>query len=219
MVWDRLLALLSTFLVFIVTALVFAPRELLRACRSTWRTQRKELLTAYKDTWKHRRQIGFQYLVLFSALAAAAVAWRLVIVLTQCDAPIVVVLSGSMETAFYRGDLLFLTNFHDDPIVPGEIVVFKIDGRDIPIVHRVMQAHATDNGTYSFLTKGDNNQGNDRSLYAHGQIWLERRHIIGRAKFFLPYIGMLTVKLNEYPLIKMLVIVGMLGMMLYSREL
>ena len=48
--------------------------------------------------------------------------------------------SGSMEPAFQRGDILFLTN-HDDPIRAGEIVVFKIKDRDIPIVHRVMKVH------------------------------------------------------------------------------
>ena len=46
-----------------------------------------------------------------------------------------------MEPAFFRGDLLFLTNYGDDPIRAGEIVVFKIDGRDIPIVHRVIKLH------------------------------------------------------------------------------
>ena len=48
-----------------------------------------------------------------------------------------------MEPAFFRGDLLFLTNYREDPIRAGEIVVFKIDGRDIPIVHRVIKLHET----------------------------------------------------------------------------
>ena len=46
-----------------------------------------------------------------------------------------------MEPAFHRGDLLFLTNFWEDPIRAGEIVVFKVEGRDIPIVHRVIKVH------------------------------------------------------------------------------
>lgn len=46
-----------------------------------------------------------------------------------------------MEPAFHRGDLLFLTNYQEDPIRVGEIVVFKIEGRDIPIVHRVLRLH------------------------------------------------------------------------------
>lgn len=49
--------------------------------------------------------------------------------------------SGSMEPAFYRGDLLFLTNYQEDPIRVGEIVVFKVEGREIPIVHRVIRVH------------------------------------------------------------------------------
>ena len=46
-----------------------------------------------------------------------------------------------MEPAFYRGDLLFLTNYKDDPLKAGDIVVFKIEGRDIPIVHRIIKLH------------------------------------------------------------------------------
>lgn len=45
-----------------------------------------------------------------------------------------------MEPAFQRGDLLFLY-MSDEPIRVGEIIVFKLDGRDIPIVHRVLKVH------------------------------------------------------------------------------
>uniref|UniRef100_A0A914SBY8 Signal peptidase complex catalytic subunit SEC11 n=1 Tax=Parascaris equorum TaxID=6256 RepID=A0A914SBY8_PAREQ len=62
-------------------------------------------------------------------------------VVTGSESPIVVVLSGSMEPAFYRGDLLLLTNDYSDPIRVGDITVFKVDGRDIPIVHRVIKVH------------------------------------------------------------------------------
>jgi signal peptidase len=33
-----------------------------------------------------------------------------------------------------------------------------------------------------FLTKGDNNQVDDRGLYAPGQLWLEKKDVIGRAR-------------------------------------
>jgi signal peptidase len=46
-----------------------------------------------------------------------------------------------------RGDLLFLTNYQEEDIRVGEIVVFKIDGRDIPIVHRVLKLHEKEDGT------------------------------------------------------------------------
>jgi signal peptidase I len=55
-----------------------------------------------------------------------------------------------MEPAFQRGDILFLTN-QDDPIRAGEIVVFKIKDRDIPIVHRVMKVHEKADGSVSLI--------------------------------------------------------------------
>lgn len=38
------------------------------------------------------------------------------------------------------------------------------------------------NGDLKFLTKGDNNQVDDRGLYAPGQLWLEKKDVVGRAK-------------------------------------
>lgn len=46
-----------------------------------------------------------------------------------------------MEPAFYRGDLLFLTNPRNTPYVVGDITVYKVPGGDIPIVHRVIETH------------------------------------------------------------------------------
>ena len=66
---------------------------------------------------------------------------------------VVVVLSGSMEPGFYRGDILFLNMGHQ-PIRAGEIVVFNIDQRDIPIVHRVIKVHERQpGGEVDVLTK------------------------------------------------------------------
>lgn len=46
-----------------------------------------------------------------------------------------------MEPAFYRGDLLFLTNPASERYHTGDITVYKIPGADIPIVHRVLETH------------------------------------------------------------------------------
>lgn len=57
-----------------------------------------------------------------------------------------------------QGDILFL-HMSSAPIRAGEIVVFNIDGRDIPIVHRVIRVHEkTETGEVDVLTKG----GEDR---------------------------------------------------------
>uniref|UniRef100_A0A672LD39 Signal peptidase complex catalytic subunit SEC11 n=1 Tax=Sinocyclocheilus grahami TaxID=75366 RepID=A0A672LD39_SINGR len=109
---------------------------------------------------------------------------------------------GSMEPAFHRGDLLFLTNRVEDPIRVGEIVVFRIEGREIPIVHRVLKIHEKENGDIKFLTKGDNNSVDDRGLYKQGQHWLEKKDVVGRARGFVPYIGIVTILMNDYPKFK-----------------
>lgn len=171
-----------------------------------------------------------------------------------------------MEPAFQRGDILFLNN-QDDPIRVGEIVVFKIKDRDIPIVHRVLEVHEKyvgihlirvlggfwgmdgwigicmtlngvdrmvgwygdrqvhphahmylhakrqppnpppthtnrSDGRIELLTKGDNNRVGDRGLYAPGQLWLNREDILGRAAGTLRYLGMVTIILNDYPMLK-----------------
>lgn len=73
--------------------------------------------------------------------------------ITGSESPVVVVLSGSMEPGFYRGDILFL-HLGKAPIRTGEIVVYNIDGRDIPIVHRALQIHEKKpNGAIDILTK------------------------------------------------------------------
>ena len=76
------------------------------------------------------------------------------------------------------------------PFRAGDIVVFKVADREIPIVHRVIKVHEKESGEVDLLTKGDNNAVDDRGLYATGQTWINKEHIIGRAKGYLPYIGM-----------------------------
>merc|ERR1719401_1929699 len=102
-------------------------------------------------------------------------------VVTRSESPVVVVLSGSMEPGMHRGDILFLTMFDDNPFVPGDIVVFQIEGRDIPIVHRTMNTHEKQDGSIAILTKGDNNQVDDRGLYSHRQLFIGNKQIMGRA--------------------------------------
>ncbi|KAM1290415.1 hypothetical protein FF1_017693 [Malus domestica] len=137
--------------------------------------------------------------------------------MTGSESPVVVVLSESMEPGFARGDILFL-RMSEDPIRAGEIVVFNVDGRDIPIVHRVIKVHEQkDTGEVYVLTKGDNNDDDDRSLYARGQWWLHRRHIMGRAVGFLPYAGWVTIILTEKPVIKY-ILIGALGLLVITSK-
>ncbi|XP_020584768.1 signal peptidase complex catalytic subunit SEC11A-like isoform X1 [Phalaenopsis equestris] len=150
-------------------------------------------------------------------VASALIIWKGLIFVTGSESPVVVVLSGSMEPGFKRGDILFLY-MRKDTIRTGDIVVFNVDGREIPIVHRVIKIHQRqDTGEVDVLTKGDNNSGDDRALYAHGQLWLQQHHIMGRAVGFLPYVGWVTITLTEKPIIKYLLI-GALGLLVITSK-
>merc|ERR1712183_488654 len=107
---------------------------------------------------------------------------------TLSESPIVVVLSGSMEPGFRRGDLLFLSLWDNEPYAAGDVLVFKVEGRDIPIVHRVIRSHRRTDDEYGkdfyLLTKGDNNAVDDRSLYAEARSgWRSGTCSAGRRAF------------------------------------
>ncbi|KAJ3416172.1 Signal peptidase complex catalytic subunit S11C [Chytridiales sp. JEL 0842] len=123
-----------------------------------------------------------------------------------------------MEPAFQRGDLLFLT-MNKDPIRVGEIVVFKVKDREIPIVHRVLEIHEDlKTGEQFMLTKGDHNSGHDRPLYAPGQMWVKNSDVVGRVQGILPYVGMVTIILNDYPQLKFVMLAVMGLFVLFSKE-
>lgn len=148
-----------------------------------------------------------------------------------------------MEPAFQRGDLLFLWN-RDKTAEVGEIVVYSVKGKDIPIVHRVVRSfhnspssstsrsvagdadakgsRAKDTvgrSTTKLLTKGDNNVADDTELYAHGQTHLDREaDIIGSVRGYLPAVGYVTIILSEHPWLKT-VMLGIMGaMVVLQRE-
>ncbi|XP_057518033.1 uncharacterized protein LOC130798959 isoform X2 [Amaranthus tricolor] len=138
-------------------------------------------------------------------LSTTLIIWQLLIMVTGSKYPVVVVLTGSMEPGIRRGDILFLNTMKKSPIQPGEIVVFKIEGKDIPIVHRVIKIHMKhDSNEVNLLTKGDANLLDDSyGIYADDQLWLENHHIIGRVMGYVPFIGWATILMTEKPLFKL----------------
>merc|ERR1712086_1024728 len=82
-----------------------------------------------------KRMLLSQALDLGMIVFSALMIWKGLMFWTMAESPVVVVLSGSMEPAFFRGDILFL-NRGQAPFAAGEVCVFKISGREIPIVHR-----------------------------------------------------------------------------------
>ncbi|ORY44053.1 signal peptidase I [Rhizoclosmatium globosum] len=144
--------------------------------------------------------------------------WKGLAVVTNSESPIVVVLSESMEPAFQRGDLLLLSMF-SNPVRVGDICVFKIDGKVIPIVHRVLEVHDNNtDGKQYLLTKGDNNPVDDRGLYNRGQMWVSDKEVVGRVSMYMPYIGMVTIILNDYPQLKVVLLAVMGIFVLITKE-
>ncbi|KAJ9140968.1 hypothetical protein P3X46_031556 [Hevea brasiliensis] len=164
------------------------------------------------------RQALSQAVTLGMIVSSALIIWKTLMCITGSESPVVVVLSESMEPGFKRGDILFL-HMNKDPIRTGEIVVFNVEGRDIPIVHRVIEVHERqDTRDVDILTKGDNNKQDDRLLYSHGQHWLKPQHILGRAVGFLPYVGWVTIVMTEKPLVKYILISALALLVITSKD-
>lgn len=183
---------------------------------------RHQLLHLYH----HPRQTLHQLLSLLLIVSSAVMIWKSLILVSGSESPVVVVLSGSMEPAFYRGDILFLslpspTSTPNGGLEVGDIVVFKVKGREVPIVHRIHELHSQPiNSTYNaieMLTKGDNNPTNDRGLYNVGQMWLSRDDIIGKAVGYLPYLGQVTIQLTDHPIVKY-VLIGIMGIFVVTSK-
>jgi len=194
----------------------------------------------FAEELKTFRRLGFRHVLLqmlnfASVISSGLMMWKALGLLTNTESPIVVVLSGSMEPAFYRGDLLFLTNPPHERYHTGDITVYRIPGAEIPIVHRVLETHDVPinskkrmsnegSGTTGepprkqlLLTKGDNNPVDDIDLY-NGMTWLERRHIVGKVRGFLPYIGYITIAMNDFPQLKYALLGGLGLLALIQRE-
>ena len=73
-------------------------------------------------------------------------------------------------------------------------------------------------GKLKILTKGDHNDVHDRGLYNRGQRWLDEDDLVGRVKGYVPFLGMVTIWMNEYPQLKYAVLTILAFFVLSSRE-
>lgn len=181
------------------------------------------------------RHILMQGLNFATVICTALMLWKGLAVILNTESPVVVVLSGSMEPGFYRGDLLFLSLPKDRQLKIGEIPVFNVPEGKIPIVHRLFENHdesikTKDEGskgdstrqednlpTRWMLTKGDNNHENDVALY-NGLKYLKRSNLIGKVNGYVPHVGYVTIVMNDYPKLKY-ALLGVLGLtILLHRE-
>ncbi|KAL1863936.1 hypothetical protein VTK73DRAFT_6336 [Phialemonium thermophilum] len=163
------------------------------------------------------RQAAAQLLNFGLILSSAFMMWKGLSVVTNSPSPIVVVLSGSMEPAFQRGDLLFLNN-RDIPSEPdvGDVVVYNVQEKSIPIVHRVVRKFGQ-GAKAQFLTKGDNNVADDTELFGRGKDYLVRTDMIGKVVAYIPFVGYVTILLSEHPWLKT-VMLGLMGLVVVLQR-
>ncbi|KAF2142809.1 uncharacterized protein K452DRAFT_297341 [Aplosporella prunicola CBS 121167] len=116
-------------------------------------------------------------------MTSSFMLYRALSLLTDSSSPIVVVVSESMAPAFHRGDILFLWN-RTPVISAGDIPVVWFKGRELPMVHRAIRVHwkqqlGSEKFVQHVLTKGDNNQVDDVSLYPPGRQTVLRDEVVG----------------------------------------
>lgn len=121
--------------------------------------------------------------VLSAILLAALVALAgLVLVPRIMGYQEMAVLSGSMEPNIHVGSVVFVDDDVDpSTLEPGDVVTYYMN-EDTFVTHRVQ---SVDTAAQTLVTKGDNNNADD------GDISFSQ--IFGKAVFWVPYLGFLTI--------------------------
>ena len=102
---------------------------------------------------------------------------------------ILVIGSGSMTGTINKGDAIIYERQHkDEEIKIGDIIVFYND--KVKVIHRVIDKKDFGNGIH-YYTKGDANPNKDEG-------YRTEETIIGKVKLRVPYMGQLTIMLNEF---------------------
>ncbi|WP_458456005.1 signal peptidase I [Methanobrevibacter sp.] len=113
-----------------------------------------------------------------------------------------VVVSGSMEPAFYRGDIVLvekanffgINEFNPNDVQVGDVVVYDAKWFDQPVIHRIINITEI-NGTTMYVIKGDNNDAADPYYVTSGQI-KERVVTYGDNLIVIPKVGYLSIWLR-----------------------
>ncbi len=103
-------------------------------------------------------------IMIAAVILAVLILWYGLSFVFRTENPILAVASGSMEPVLYAGDLILIEGIQNaadihaatkDADQPGDIIVFH--RFDELIVHRAVEKKDNEDGTYSFVTWGDNN--------------------------------------------------------------
>ena len=78
-----------------------------------------------------------------------------------------IVLSGSMETEIYSGDIAIAKKVDVNTLQVGDVIAYR--SGDSVITHRIVEK-IYDNGEYKFVTKGDNNNVKDKNYVSFDSV-------------------------------------------------
>ena len=115
-----------------------------------------------------------------------------------------IVLSGSMETSIYTGDLVFVKVVDTDTLNAGDIIAFRNETNTVT-THRIIEV-VNENGQKYFKTKGDNNNVEDSNL-------VNPADVEGVYVFKIPKLGEVLMILKEpRSLLLILLIILVIGL-------
>lgn len=95
----------------------------------------------------------------------------------------------AFKNGFNKGDVMILKS--PDGLGIGDVLVFWADGREEPIIHRIVQVKEA-GGVKTFRTKGDNNCAS--AGFEHN---IGRERMIGKAVLRIPLLGWIKIVFVE----------------------
>lgn len=102
------------------------------------------------------------------------------------------VLSGSMQSVYPTGSLLYIKYVNPETLEVGDVITYKMEGGTL-CTHRIIEiVHNEDNpDIFRFRTKGDENDTADPLV--------DRDRVVGKATFCIPLLGYLATYIAAPP--------------------
>lgn len=124
--------------------------------------------------------------IIITSLLVIAISGILMLISCKFKYGALVIGSGSMTGTINKGDVVIYEEL-DESVEIGDIIVFEKDG--VRIIHRVVDKKDSGSGM-KYYTQGDANPNEDDGYRVETDI-------IGKVKLRIPYMGQITVLLNE----------------------
>lgn len=147
--------------------------------------------------WPEMAKTGFFVALIIGGTLGA---FGLFTIAMGTSTPLVVVTSESMSPTLERGHLLILQRQSPENVEVDDIIIFHASWHtEAPVVHRVVQREYVD-GEYRYYTQGDSNFHPDPTYTVY-------EDIVGVVVSAIPYIGYITLILQEPGVLPLVILV------------